>query len=112
MKCTECGNDFRPNTTWQHFCSPHCRNKHNNRDYREAQRAFEITASGDVIEVGSKLATAIREIVAKRPPPAPPPTPRRKFRPLVPKAELWTKEQCRELSKLADDWMKSKTEAA
>jgi hypothetical protein len=111
MRCTECGSDFRPNTTWQHFCSPHCRNKHNNRDYREAQRAFEITASGDVIEAGSKLATAISELVAKRPPPAPRPQ-RAKFRPRLREAELWNRDQRLEMAKLGEEFVKAKEKVA
>jgi len=32
--------EFRPATTWQHFCSPDCRNTHNNRKNRhEAEEA-------------------------------------------------------------------------
>ena len=38
MQCDECGKDFRPKTTWQHFCSPKCRNDHNNREFRRAQQ--------------------------------------------------------------------------
>ena len=25
--CDECRKDFDPNTSWQHYCSPSCRNK-------------------------------------------------------------------------------------
>jgi hypothetical protein len=36
MRCDECGKEFRSATTWQHFCSPRCRNTHNNRENRRA----------------------------------------------------------------------------
>jgi hypothetical protein len=111
MKCSECGGDFRQNRSWQHFCSERCRNKHNNRDFREAQRAFEISASGDVVEVPDKIKTAIREMAAKRVDKSRP-EPKLKFRPRVPKAELWTKTEAREMSKLAEDFLKAKREVA
>jgi hypothetical protein len=110
MKCTECGGDFRQNRSWQHFCSEHCRNKHNNRDFREAQRAFEISASGDVREVSDKIKTAIREMAAKRVDKSRP-EPRRMFRPRVPKAELWDRDQRLEMAKLADDFLEEKAKA-
>src|SRR5262245_36816467 len=44
MQCDECGKDFRPATTWQHFCSPRCRNTHNNRENRNAAYAAEVSA--------------------------------------------------------------------
>ena len=107
MKCTECGGEFRQNRSWQHFCSQRCRNNHNNRDFREAQRAYEITASGEVVEVPDKIKTAIREMVAKRVDKSRP-EPKLKFRRRVPKEELWDRAERLEMSKLADEFVKAK----
>jgi hypothetical protein len=36
MRCDECGTPFRPARSWQHFCSPRCRDTYNNRRKRDA----------------------------------------------------------------------------
>ena len=49
MRCDECGKEFRPATTWQHFCSPDCRNTHNKRiNRREAEEAKREQYLADV----------------------------------------------------------------
>ena len=49
MQCDECGKDFRPKTTWQHFCSPKCRSDHNNREFRRAQQEAKREAYAEQV---------------------------------------------------------------
>jgi hypothetical protein len=121
-QCTECGRDFRPNTSWQHFCTPQCRNKHNNREFREAQYALEvITAENEakarvvekVVESNSNAFAAIKTLVAKhRALDEKLPRPRPKFSKRVAKANLWSRDTRLELAKLAEAFLKEKSEEA
>jgi hypothetical protein len=56
MRCDECGKEFRPATTWQHFCSPDCRNTHNNRkNRRAAEEAKDEQYRAEVLEHEARI---------------------------------------------------------
>jgi hypothetical protein len=99
MQCDECGRQFRPARSWQHFCSPRCRDTYNNRGKKYAaeqaereQYRAEVAAHEARINGYTQI-----DLAANEPPKLKGPT--LGVRPL--NAEPKKKEEARELQTLA-----------